>query len=235
MDRLTRKELKTDRFAAEVGHTVAFLEKHRREATIAAVAVAVILAAALGFYFYQQGQRAERQALLREALQTHQAQVGAENPFVKTFETEEERKQAIQEDFQKLIDAHPGSDEADIAMFYLGIVAADEGRAEDAEKHLKQVAESGSREYGSQASLSLATIYAGQGRTEEAEKLLRDLIDNPTVLVSKEQATIALAQTLADSNPDEARKLLEPLRGERGAVSRAALTVLGQISGAPQQ
>jgi len=56
------------------------------------------------------------------------------------------------------------------------------------------------------------------------------LIDDPTILVSKEQATIALAKVLAKKNPAEARKLLEPLRAERGPVSRAALTALGEMS-----
>ncbi len=67
-------------------------------------------------------------------------------------------------------------------------------------------------------------------RQADAEKLLRSLIDDPTILVSKEQATIALAKVLAKKNPAEARKLLEPLRAERGPVSRAALTALGEMS-----
>jgi hypothetical protein len=57
-------------------------------------------------------------------------------------------------------------------------------------------------------------------------------MDDPTVLVSKEEATITLARLLAKSNPVEARKLLEPLRAERGPVSRAAITLLGEIPAA---
>jgi len=95
---------------------------------------------------------------------------------------------------------------------------------------LKPVAESGKDAYASQAKLSLAQIYDSMGRQADAEKLLRSLIDDPTILVSKEQATIALAKVLAKKNPAEARKLLEPLRAERGPVSRAALTALGEMS-----
>jgi DNA-directed RNA polymerase subunit F len=47
--------------------------------------------------------------------------------------------------------------------------------------------------------------------------------------VSKEQAQIALAQVLAKANPQEARKLLEPLRSERAAISRNALTLLAEL------
>ena len=51
-------------------------------------------------------------------------------------------------------------------------------------------------------------------------------IAKPTVLVSKEHATIVLARLLAPSRPAEARKLLEPLRTARSVISRAALTAL---------
>jgi predicted negative regulator of RcsB-dependent stress response len=102
----------------------------------------------------------------------------------------------------------------------------------DAEKHLKIVADSGKDAFASQAKLSLSHVYAATGRQGEAEKLLRSIMDDPTVLVSKEEATITLARLLAKSNPVEARKLLEPLRAERGPVSRAAITLLGEIPAA---
>ncbi len=61
---------------------------------------------------------------------------------------------------------------------------------------------------------------------------LRSIIDDPTILVSKPQATITLAKIVAKKNPAEARKLLEPLRAERGPVSRAAITALGEMPAA---
>ena len=63
----------------------------------------------------------------------------------------------------------------------------------------------------------------------DAEKLLRDLVKNPTTLVSKEEASIELAAVLSKTNPTEARKVLEPLRIGRSAVSRAAVTMLGNL------
>jgi hypothetical protein len=65
----------------------------------------------------------------------------------------------------------------------------------------------------------------------EAEKLLRSLIAKPSAFVSKEQATIALAELLASRNPAEARKLLEPLRSARPAISQAAIAALGALQG----
>jgi len=48
--------------------------------------------------------------------------------------------------------------------------------------------------------------------------------------VSKEQATIVLGQILAQSNPAEAHKLLDPLRtSTRAAISRTAITAAATI------
>ena len=106
MDRLTRKELKTDKFAAEVGQTVAFLEKHRREATIGGIAMAVVAVIAVGVYFHMSSQRAERQRLLFAALQDYDATVGAGTPYTKSFPTEEDKRKAVDQSFHVLTDQY---------------------------------------------------------------------------------------------------------------------------------
>jgi len=235
VDRLTRKELKTDKFAVEVGQTVDFLERHRREVTLAGAALVVVILAAVGFYYYSARQHDARQLALYDALRTYEGTVGPENAFSVSFPTQEAKRAAVIEEFQGILDAYPGSDEALIAHLYLGVTAAGEQRPEDAEGHLRQVADSKNEELASQAALALATVYAELGRLQEGEQLLRDLIDNPTHIVSSEQATIALADLLIKTRPEEARQLLEPLRGERSAVSRAALSMLGQLDTGPNQ
>jgi predicted negative regulator of RcsB-dependent stress response len=111
----------------------------------------------------------------------------------------------------------------------LAATAADAGNLGEAEKQFRAVADSGNQNYASLAKLSLANIYQAQGKQSEGENLLRSLVDKPTAFVSKEQATIALARYLAGKNPAEARKILEPLRTERGPVSRTALAALSEI------
>jgi hypothetical protein len=92
------------------------------------------------------------------------------------------------------------------------------------------VADDGDRQTASLAKLALADIYFITSRPQEAEKLLRDLMDNPTVYVSKEQATYALARGIASSKPAEAKKLLEPLRTSRSAVSQAAIQLYAELA-----
>ena len=55
------------------------------------------------------------------------------------------------------------------------------------------------------------------------------LIAHPTDFVSKDQATIALARALIPTKPDEARKLLDPLRTRGDSVGQIALTLYGEL------
>lgn len=230
LDRITRKELKADRFAEEVEHTFEFVTGHRKQFIRYGAAAAGVAVLAAGWYFYSASQKRARQEALREATATYEAPVGGSgNPYLKSFATQAEKDKAVEKAFNDLVRKYSGSDEAHIALYYLAAKAADEGKMAEAEKRFKEVADSASRPYASLARYSLAQIYHAQGKTAEAEALLRDLIANPTALVSKEQATLTLGQMLADSKPAEARKLLEPLRTERGPVSRAALTALSGI------
>ena len=231
MDRLTRKELKTDKFATEVGHTVAFLERHRRLTLIVVAAAVVVLAAVLSVSYYLKNQRLEQQAALRNATKISQAQIGpAANPYIVFFPTEEAKSEAVRKAFEEIIQKYPGSDEAAIATFYLGTRASDAGKYDEAAKHFQKVRDSADDTYASQAALSLAWVYAGQGKTAEAEKILRDLMAHPTLFVSKEQATLALAKVIGPAKSDEVRKLLEPLRTQRGVVSRAAINTLSEVA-----
>jgi predicted negative regulator of RcsB-dependent stress response len=222
--------LKHDRFVEQVGQTVEYASEHRQQIIRYSVAGLVVLVLVLGVSWYRRTQSTTRQEVLREAIHKQEGQVGpAQSPYLVSYSSEAEKQKAVEAAWNDVIAKHPGSDEAMIAHFYMGINAADRGNTQEAEKHLKIVAESGKDAYASQAKLSLANIYEAQGKIGEAEKLLRSIIDGPTVLVSKEQATLVLAKMIGKSRPAEARKLLEPLRTERGPVSRAAITALNDI------
>lgn len=231
MNRLTRKELKKDKFAQEVGHTVEFLGEHRPQLIrYGGAALAVIILVA-GLRYYNKRQHEVRQRELYSATQLMNAPISvAPVPGIQTFVNEAEKSQAVVKAFTSLASKYSGSDEGNIAQYYLGTIALAEGRVDDAAKLLGQAAGSGNKDYASVAKLALAELYGVQGKTSEAEKLLRPLIAGPTVLVSKEQATISLARLLASSNPNEARKLLEPLKAAPGGVSRAAGSVLDEMA-----
>ena len=229
MDRAHRRELKHDKFVEQVGHTVEYASEHKSQ-VLKYLGIALGLAiAALAAYWYTSHQHSKRQAELTEALRVMDAQIGPPSEFVVSFPTEQDKQKAVEKALTDVANKYSGDREGLIARYFLGVTYADQGKLNDAEKQLKQVAESGKDDYASQAKLSLAQIYDAQGKQGDAEKLLRSVIDDPTILVSKEQATIALARLKARTSPAEARKLLEPLRTERGPVSRAAITMLSEL------
>jgi predicted Zn-dependent protease len=162
-----------------------------------------------------------------------QAPVAPNGPAGQLFYTSDALKNAAAvKAFKPIYDKYSGTDEAAVAASYLGAIAMDEGKLADAEKYFQQAADTGDKNLASIGKLSLAQVYLSAGRTADAEKLLRALYDKPTTFVSKEQAAIALARAISSTKPAEARKLLEPLRTERPAISQAAITLLSQL---PQQ
>jgi predicted negative regulator of RcsB-dependent stress response len=232
VDRITRKELKQDRFAQEVGHTVEFLGEHRQQAIrIGAIVLAAVLLV-VGILAWRGYQARSRQQALAAALEVYNGAVG-QNPLGgRTFATEEEKRKESIKAFSDVAARYGGSDAGVIASYYLGVIAADQGNMADAEKQFRVAVEEGNDNYASLASLALADIYVAQGKTADAEKLLRGMMNDPTDFVSKQQAQVVLGRALARTNPAEARKLLEPLRTENSAVSRAAEDALTELNAA---
>lgn len=231
MDRATRKGLKSDKFALEVQHGVEYVTGHRqmlmRWGTVAAVAIVAVLAV----YLYLKYQGGVRQEAFQAADRIEAATVGpAQNEYAMTFPTQADKDKASDKVWSDLAAKYPGSQEGVIAQFYLGGHAADKGNLQEAAKRFQMVIDDGGSNYASLAKLALAQVYASQGKIDDARKLLQSLIDHPSATVSKEQATITLAHILAPTNPQAARKLLEPLRAsERAPVSRAALTAISEL------
>ncbi len=149
---------------------------------------------------------------------------------VKAYKTDAERQAAIQKDLGALVAKYSGSEEAAICTYLLGLNAADHGNLADAEKYLKKAIDDAGKDYASLARLSLAQLYASQGKVTEADGLLRPLISSPSSLVSKDLATLELAKILGKTKPDEAKKLLEPLRSASGPMSRAAIQAYADIA-----
>jgi predicted negative regulator of RcsB-dependent stress response len=234
VDRITRKKLKADEFSLELGHTVTFFEEHREQVARyggIAAAVAVLIA---GFVVYRSHQHQARQLDLAKAIAVQEAPVGATSANGNlTFPTQEAKDAASTKAFGDLAKQFAGTAEGEIAQYYIASIEADKGHMVAAENGFKEVAQNGDKAYASLAKLSLSQIYFSDGRNSEAEKVLRDLMAHPTIFVSQEQATLALTQYLIHKDPNQARRLLEPLRvSPIDAVRNVAITQVGQL---PQQ
>lgn len=232
MARITRKELKTDKFALEVEHTFTLFEEHRQEILRYGGIVVIVALLASGYLLYRSRQVRAREAALGRALTVQNTPVGPPTPgatSVSTFPTEQVKDEAATKVFSEVEKQYPGSAEGLIAQYFLGTIEANQGKYAQAEKDLQAAATKGDARYGSLAKLALADVYFAQGKVDQGKKVLDDLAAHPTIFVSKEQAQIALARALIPVRPADARKILDGLRNTPGAVSQVALTLYTQL------
>jgi predicted negative regulator of RcsB-dependent stress response len=232
LDKHTRKDLKSDKFALEVQHSVEFVSGHRQQMIRwGAPALAIVLIVA-GVLYYRSYQHSARQEALHQAMRLQNATIGpSQSEYLIAFPTAEARKTAVLKAWQDLASKYSGTEEGRIGEFFLGTNAADDGKLAEAEKHFKTSIDSSNDAYASLAKLALAQVYAGQQRVKEGVDLIQSVIDHPTVLVSKEAATLAMADLLKNTDLQRAKKLVEPLRtSTRSAVSRAAIATDSDLS-----
>ena len=209
---LTRKELKQDRFADRVEGSFLSLSTHKREIVRyggAALAVILIVAAV---WYYRSSQASVRQQALGEAMTLYTATVGV-NPVPGTpnFPTEAAKDAALAKAFTKITQDYSGSNEAYVAEYYLAGSSADMGKTDQAQKQFQDVIDHADVNYASLAKYALAQVDLSANRVAEGQKLLKDLMDHPTDLVSKNQATITYAKSIAASQralPDNASQAL---------------------------
>jgi predicted negative regulator of RcsB-dependent stress response len=232
VDKLTRKELKSDKFALEVQHSVEYVSEHRRQMIQGAVPAAALVLIVIGVFWYRSYQHDARQEALHAAEAIQNSQVGpSQSEYVVTFPTSQAREAGVNKAWRDLAAKYPGTEEGGIAEFFLGTNASDNGNLPEAAKHFQAAIDSGSGPYASQAKLALAQIYAAQGKLNDGVQLIQSVIDHPTVMVSKDAATLALADLIKTSDPQRARKLVDPLRtSTRSAVSKAAITLDSTLS-----
>ncbi len=229
-DRVIRRDLGADKFTVAIENNVSFVARHRTQFIRYGIVALVVILLGAGIYFYRNSQQSIREEKLADAIQIQETNVtpGAV-PGPLSFPTDEAKRDAATKAFSEVASQYNGTREGWIAEYYLGCIATDAGKLDEARKRFQSVVDSANKDYASLANLSLADLDFVQNRTSEGEKRLRDLIANPTIMVSKEQATMALAHHYATTNPAEARKLLEPLSSQTGGVSQAAVQALGEL------
>jgi predicted negative regulator of RcsB-dependent stress response len=232
VDKLTRKELKSDKFALEVQHSVEYVSRHRQQMIRWAVPAVVVVLAVIGIFWYRNYRHDARQEDLHAAMLVQNSTVGpSQSEYTVTFPTAEARKTAVLKSWRDLAAKYPGTEEGAIAEYFLGTNSADEGNLADAARHFQAAIDAGGGAYASEAKLALAQVYAAQGKLNDGVKLLQSVIDHPTVLVSKDAATLALADLIKSSDPKRAKQLVDPLRtSTRSAISKAAITMEGALA-----
>src|SRR5690242_7238 len=100
MKRQTRKQLKSDKFAQEVGHTFEFLTEHRTDILRYGAVALVVLVIGGGIYFYSRYASNKREAALAQAIKIDDAVVSpTPQPPNTTFATQDEKDKAWDQAF----------------------------------------------------------------------------------------------------------------------------------------
>ena len=236
----TRHQLKQDAFsrvtigAAE--KTAHWSVEHRNTLAIVAIALAVIVAATAGGWYYLSAQNEKASLDFTQAVRTLEAQLRPAGtpaqPGVPSFTSAKERAEAAKKQFQTILDKYPHTRSADMARYFLGVTSATEGDNTAAENNFKAVASTGNKELASIAKLALATLYGNSQRSKDAVALYQELINKPTTSVSKVTAQLQLAELYQTSNqPLDAKRLYEQIKkdnptGEAGQLATQKLTEL---------
>lgn len=222
MDKSLQNVIKHDQFVETVGEAAEYVSGHKKQVTTYVVVAVVVAALGYGVWSYMGAKRAERQLALGEAMGIAQAT---------TSRTTSEEKKVV-DAFAKVSNSYAGTKEGNLALYMLAMLDIERGDMAAGEKKLKDVM-AGDKEPASLAKFTMAELLQGQGKTSEAETILRDLIANPSYMMPAEQATLQLARYIAKTKPEEARKLLEPLRTARTPISTPAMEILGGLPPAP--
>ena len=233
----TRHQLKQDSFATSTADTISWAVENRSAVTIAAIAVAVILAIVIGGWAYIGYRDSQAKSDLAVALQKYGAPIRpAGTPAtadVLSYGTTQERDQAANAEFVRIANKYPFTQTSQVARYFAGLTFRGLNNSAEAEKDLQEASGSHYKEIASLAKLALAGIYHDTNRNMQAIDLYKTLIDHPTISVGKTSAQMALASLYeAMGRPDDARHLYEQMTKESPAsiVAQIANQKLQQLS-----
>jgi TolA-binding protein len=217
----TRHQLKQDAFsrvtigAAE--KTAHWTVEHRSTVLTSALAVVVVLAAAIGGWYYLSAQDEKASLELSQAVRTMDTQLRPAGtpaqPDFPTFTSAKERTEAAKKQFQAILDKYPHTRTADMAHYFLGVIASSLSDNAAAEQNFKAVSSVSNHDLAALAKSALASLYGQTNRTKEAAALYQELINKPTASVSKVTAQLQLAELYQSSNqPLDAKRLYEQVK-----------------------
>jgi tetratricopeptide (TPR) repeat protein len=228
----TRHQLKQDAFSrATIGvaeKTADWTVEHRNTIIIATVVALIVIASAVGGWYYLSGQDEKASLDLSVAVRTMDTQLRApgtpEQPDFPTFTSAKDRSQAAQKQFQAIIDKYPHTRTADMAHYFLAVTEKNLGDNAAAERNFKEVISKANKEVASVAKDALAALYADTNRSKDAIALYQELMNKPTTSVSKVTAQLQLAELYQDSNqPLDAKKMYEQIKKDNPATEAGQL------------
>lgn len=228
----TRHSLKEDRFSkatiSAAENAAHWTVEHKGKLIAAAAIVAVLVAAALGTWYYLERQDEKASLDLSKATRTLDAPLRPagtpEQPGVTTFTTAKDRATEARKQFQEVINKYPHTRTSEFARYFAGVTSSDLGDNAIAERDLKEVASSHHKNLSSLAKFALASLYRKMNRDKEAIDLYKQLIDKPSESVGKATVQLELADLYQEKQqPQDAKRIYEQVQKENPASEVGSL------------
>ena len=233
MARISRKQLKEDRFRKEVGHSVEYVASHRNQFIVWIPIAIVLLVVGFGYRQHEQSQSNAARHRLHEAINMFHGRVDTEERMGElTFPTSITKYNQTTEALEKIIADFSNRTEAHAARYYLALLEIEQKKYDQALTPLESlVADAPEGEIGALARLALADLYAREEQDDKARAHYQDLIAQPTRLVPKERSQLAFGRYLVEKSPQEATEILNELTSQPGPWAVAAGNALRSIDG----
>ena len=230
MARLTRKELKTDRFAEGVGAALGGVLGHKKEVTRYGVMAAVVVVLIIGGVTWYRTQAKQRRADFDVLLRTMAAPIAPPGQSAGvSYATEADKEKAVSTALEEFSKEHAGTNEDALAHYFIASNAVEDGNLDKALSEVDIAIKNGDSDTSAVARFLKGNILASQGKSDEAEKIYRELLNASSGFMTKGEVTVALAKLIGKKSPDEAIKLLEPLRLAEGSTQRIASQTIEEI------
>lgn len=190
--KLSRRDMKRNDLAETVRYTVDYVSGHRRgvtEATVAAVAIAVLVGGFLFFRVWREGRAGAELSAGLEALSAPLASEPAAKGAPRTFGTEAEREKEAKEHLSKA----SGMSGTSAGRAAAVVLAARSASPADADAFARAARERVS-EIAAPGEIGAARLLAAQGKMPEAIDRLRRAIDSSRTAAPKDALLFALGE-----------------------------------------
>jgi tetratricopeptide (TPR) repeat protein len=229
VDQQTKKALKHDQFVDTTTHGLEWAKENRRSVVLtSSIALAALLIVVIAGLIYNSRSQAASVAF-GQAIQAYQTPIAdpsqAVPPGVKTYPSVSERAKAANDLFVAVADKYGMTPDGRNARYFAGLTYMEQGKNDQAEATLKQVADGWNGDLAALAKLSLAQVYRQTNRDQQAIVLYNELTAKPTSTVPGGLAQLQLAELYESENkPDLAKKIYAQLKDKdpKGPVGALA-------------
>ncbi len=218
---LSRKEIKRDEVAEVVGRSVTYAQSHGRTIGLAVGVAVLALVVLLGFWGFRASQRGKASAALGEALRVAAAPIQTtdakpDDPDAPSFPTAEARRARAKKAFENVRESYRFSTAADVASVYLGQIAAEEGKLDEARKLWEDYLDDHPNDLlAGNVKLNLIELDRRAGKTEAIVASLEKMLDASEGPLPKDAILFELASAYESAKRDsEAKKAYQRILDE---------------------